>query len=167
MRRAIIAAMFAAALPAAAMAGPYQTVADSNPLFQTEQQPNEWRMYNYIGQHVFNANGDKVGVVHDVMFEQNGKVSTVLISVGGFLGVGAKLVGVPFQAITYVEKNGVRQITVPLTKEKLLAAPDYALTEKTRMDKARDKAEEAAEKAGEKASELKDRAMKKIDEYRK
>jgi sporulation protein YlmC with PRC-barrel domain len=161
MRRAIIAAAFAATLPTLAAA------ADAARPFVQEQQSNEWRMYNYIGQNVFNANGEKVGVVHDVMFEHNGKVTTVVISVGGFLGMGAKLVGVPFQAITYVEKDGVRQITVPLTKDTLKAAPDYALTEKTKLDKARDKAEEAAESAGQKASELKDRAMKKIDEYRK
>jgi sporulation protein YlmC with PRC-barrel domain len=166
MKRVFIAALLAATLPAAATAGPGQG-ADGSLLFLNEQQTNEWRMYNYIGQPVFNADGTKVGVVHDVMFEQNGKVTAVVISVGGFLGMGAKLVGVPFQAITYVDKNGVRQITIPLTKEKLMHAPDYALTERTRIDKVRDKTEAAAEKAGEKASDLKDRAMQKIDEYTK
>lgn len=167
MKRTLIAALLAVMLPAAAQAGPDQAAEGSSQLFLTGQQSNEWRMYNYIGQPVFNAAGAKVGTVHDVMFEQNGKVTAVVISVGGFLGMGTKLVAVPFQAITYVDKNEVRQITIPLTKEKLLAAPDYTLTEKTRLDKVRDKTEEAAEKAGDKASELKDRAIEKIDEYRK
>lgn len=166
MRRAVIAAAFAAIIPQAIFVT-NASAADANAPFVTEQKSGEWRMYNYIGRDVFNAAGDKVGKVHDVMFEHNGKVTTVVLSVGGFLGVGAKLVALPFQAITYLEKDGVRQIVVPLTKEVLMAAPDYALTEKTKLDKARDKAEEAAEKAGEKASELKDKAMKKIDEYRK
>lgn len=167
MRRAVIAAVFAAALPLSATAGGYQLVADTKTPFLSEQKPNEWRMYNYIGQAVFNDTGQKVGTVYDVVFEKNGTVTTVVISVGGFLGVGAKIVALPFQALTYMEKDGVRQITVPLTKETLKAAPEYALTEKTRIDKARDAAEDAAEKASEKASKLKDKAIEKIDEYRK
>ncbi len=69
--------------------------------------------------------------------------------------------------MTYNEQNGTRQIMVPLTKEALLAAPDYKLTEKTTFDKVKETAADAAQKASEKAVELKDKAAEKIGEMRK
>ncbi len=157
----LAAALMAVALPALAQAQ------DAATPFLTEQAAGEWRMNNYIGQPVTNASGEKVGYISDVLFDRSGRVTTIVLGVGGFLSVGAKQVALPYQAITYGEKDGARQIIVPLTKDVLLKAPDYTLTEQTTMDKVRQKASEAAEKASEKASELKDMAKKKLDEYRK
>lgn len=134
--------------------------------FKTEQAPGEWRAVNYVGQPIVNANGEKIGDINDVLFDRSGKITTVVIGVGGFLGLGEKRVALPFEAITYGEKDGVRQIMVPLTKEALQAAPAFKLTEKTTMDKVRETAGEVAAKATEKATELKDEAVKKIEEYR-
>ena len=135
--------------------------------FKTEQDPEEWRIANYVGQPIVNAEGNKIGDVNDVLFDRTGKITTVVIGVGGFLGLGAKKVALPFEAITYSDENGKRLIMVPLTKEALQAAPDYKLTEKTTMDRVRETASEVATKASEKASELKDQAVQKIEEYRK
>jgi hypothetical protein len=71
-----------------------------------------------------------------------------------------------YETLTYTEKDGQRLITVPLTKEALLAAPDFVYTEKTSLDKMREKAGEMAQKAGEKAGELTEEAKKKYEEYR-
>lgn len=161
MKSTVMAAVLALALPAAVLA---ETAAAP---FIAEQQSSEWRVNNYVGQHVYNATGQKVGDVNDILFDKTGKVTAVVLSVGGFLGMGVKYVALPYQAITYEDKDGVRQIVVPLTKDVLLKAPDFRETEKTTLDKVRDKAGAAAEKAGEKASELKDRAKKKIEEYSK
>ncbi len=135
--------------------------------FKTEQAMGEWRGFNYIGQPIVNSAGEKIGDVNDILFDRSGKITTVVIGVGGFLGLGEKSVALPFEAITYGEQAGARTIMVPLTKEALQAAPDYKLTEKTAMDKVREKAGEVATQASEKAVELKDQAAKKIEEYRK
>lgn len=162
MKRILFAAaMIALATPAIAQAG------DSSAPFVAEQAATEWRMNNYIGKPVMNANGEQIGTINDVLFDKSGSISTVAISVGGIMGVGGKLVAVPFSALTYTGANDARVITVPVTAEALKDAPAYTLTEKTTLDKVRDKAGEVAGKAGEKASELKDEAVKKIDEYRK
>ncbi|NJM33655.1 MAG: PRC-barrel domain containing protein [Rhodomicrobium sp.] len=105
---------------------------------------------NYIGQPIVNSTGEKIGDINDVLFDRTGKITTVVIGVGGFLGLGEKWVALPFEAITYGEKDGIRQIMVPLTKEVLKAAPDYTLTEKTALDKVREKAGEVASQASEK-----------------
>jgi sporulation protein YlmC with PRC-barrel domain len=135
--------------------------------FKLTQGANEWRIANYIGQPIVNASGEKIGDISDLLFDRGGKITTVVIGVGGFLGLGAKQVALPFEAVTYSEQNGQRQIMVPLTKEALQTAPDYTLTEKTTFDKVKERAGEVAEKASEKAGELKDQAVKKIEEYRK
>jgi sporulation protein YlmC with PRC-barrel domain len=157
----LAAAIMAAAFPAFAQAQ------DASAPFLTGQAAGEWRMNNYIGKPVFNASGERVGDIAEVLFDKSGRVTAVVIGVGGFMGMGAKSVALPYQAVTYGVKDGERQIIVPLTKEVLLKAPDYKLTEKTTLDKVREKAGEAAEKASETASELKEKAKKKIEEYRK
>ena len=135
--------------------------------FKTEQTSGEWRAANCVGQPIVNASGEKIGDVNDLLFDRTGKITTIVIGVGGFLGLGEKRVALPFEAVTYNEQNGTRQIMVPLTKEALLAAPDYKLTEKTTFDKVKETAADAAQKASEKAVELKDKAAEKIGEMRK
>lgn len=135
--------------------------------FVTTQSTGEWRANNYIGQPVVNASGEKIGDVNDLVFDKSGKISTVVVGIGGFLGMGEKNVGMGYETLTYTDKDGQRTIMVPLTKEALLAAPGYVYTEKTSLDKMREKAGEMAHQASEKAGELKDQAVKKIEEYRK
>jgi sporulation protein YlmC with PRC-barrel domain len=135
--------------------------------FKTEQAAGEWRSANYVGKPIVNASGEKIGDINDLLFDRTGKITTVVIGVGGFLGLGEKRVALPFEVITYSEEDGKRQIMVPLTKEALLAAPEFKLIEKTTMDKVRETAGEVATKASEKAGELKERAVEKIEEYRK
>jgi len=160
MRSTLLAAVFVA-FAAQAMAQ------STGSAFKLSQGSDEWRMANYLGKPIVNAAGEKIGDVSDVLFDHSGKITTVVIGVGGFLGLGAKQVGIPFEAVTYSQQNGERQIMVPLTKEALQTAPDYTLTEKTTFDKVKERAGEVAEKASNKAGELKDEAVKKIEEYRK
>jgi len=134
--------------------------------FLTTQGADEWRANNYIGRQVVNASGEKIGDVNDLLFDKTGKLTTVVVGVGGFLGMGEKQVAMRYETLTYTEKDGQRVIMVPLTKEALLAAPTFAYTEKTTLDVMREKAGEYATKAGEKAGELTDQAKKKIEEYR-
>jgi sporulation protein YlmC with PRC-barrel domain len=146
--------------------GSVSAMAVENAAFKTEQATGEWRAANYVGKPIVNAAGEKIGDVSDLLFDRTGKITTVVIGVGGFLGLGQKSVALPFEAVTYTDQNGTRQIMVPLTKEVLLAAPDYKMTEKTTFDKVKETAADAAQKAGEKATELKDKAAEKIDEMR-
>jgi sporulation protein YlmC with PRC-barrel domain len=135
--------------------------------FKTEQAAGEWRSANYVGKPIVNASGEKIGDINDLLFDRSGQITTVVIGVGGFLGLGEKRVALPFEAITYSDDGGKRQIMVPLTKEALMAAPDFKLTEKTTLDKVREAAGEVAAKASEKAGELREKAVEKIEEYRK
>ena len=135
--------------------------------FVTEQPATEWLAHVFIGADVQNATGENVGDVRDLIFDRTGRISTVVIGVGGFLGVGEKHVAVPFSALTYtVGKDNVRVISIALGKDELKQAPAFKAIEKTRMDLVKDKAADIGHKTVDKAVELKDQAAKKIDDMK-
>ena len=68
--------------------------------FATQQSANEFLARVFIGQAVHNTAGERLGDVNDLAFDRKGHISTVVIGVGGFLGMGEKSVGVPFSALT-------------------------------------------------------------------
>jgi sporulation protein YlmC with PRC-barrel domain len=136
--------------------------------FIVVQPANEWRARVFIGAKVQNNGGEIVGDVNDVMFDKTGRVSTVVLGIGGFLGVGEKDVAVPFSALSFaVGTEGQRIIVVPLSKDELKLAPAFKATEKTALDIVEEKALELGKTTSEKAGQLKDLAIKKIDDMKK
>jgi sporulation protein YlmC with PRC-barrel domain len=136
--------------------------------FVTQQPPTEWLARVFLGADVMNASGEKVGDVNDLVFDRTGRISTVVLGVGGFLGMGEKNVGIPYSALVYeVGKEGARIIVVALSRDALKEAPEFKALEKTTMDTVKDKASDMGHKTVDKAVELKDQAAKKIDDMTK
>jgi len=48
---------------------------------------------------------NKIGGVDDILIDKEGRVTVVIIGVGGFLGMGEKDVAVPFSSVRASEKN--------------------------------------------------------------
>lgn len=102
------------------------------------------------------------------MFDISGQISTVVIGVGGLLGMGEKIVAVPFADLTlHPEADGVRRIVLKASKESLKLAPAFIATEKTTLDAVRDKAVDLGHRTADKANELKGQAAKKLDDMTK
>jgi putative membrane protein len=80
---------------------------------------------DYYKQNVYDTSDNTVGEVSDVLLDKNGQVKAVILSVGGFLGLGGKYVSVPFNALQVTEKNGKRYLVMDTTKEALTSAPGY------------------------------------------
>jgi putative membrane protein len=80
---------------------------------------------DYYKQNVYNASDNTIGEVSDVLLDKDGRVKAVILSVGGFLGLGGKYVSVPFNALQVTEKNGKRYLVMDTTKEALNSAPGY------------------------------------------
>ena len=83
---------------------------------------------NIIGESVFNGPGDdaeNIGKVTDVVFDKDGNATSVVIGVGGFLGIGAKDVAFDFAKLQWAEKNGDRWLIASGTKEELSAQPAF------------------------------------------
>ena len=79
----------------------------------------------YYNEDVYDNQDNKIGDVNDILLDKDGRVSTVIIGVGGFLGVGEKDVAVPFTALKVAEKAGARYLVINATKEALEKAPGY------------------------------------------
>ncbi|MGX9180960.1 PRC-barrel domain-containing protein [Mesorhizobium sp. BHbdii] len=83
---------------------------------------------NIIGESVYNGTGDdaeNIGNVDDVVFDENGQAKSVVIGVGGFLGVGAKNVAFDYNKLQWAERNGDRWLIAQTTKDELTAQPDF------------------------------------------
>ncbi|MER9295132.1 PRC-barrel domain-containing protein [Mesorhizobium sp. M0621] len=83
---------------------------------------------NIIGETVYNGTGDdaqNIGSVNDIVLTKEGKAESLVIGVGGFLGLGAKNVTYDFNKAQWAEKNGDRWLVAQTTKEELQAQPDF------------------------------------------
>jgi len=69
--------------------------------YLTRQAPKDWTAEALIGRTVENGNGDDLGEINNVVINENGNVVAVVIGVGGFLGIGEKDVGVPFDVLDF------------------------------------------------------------------
>lgn len=84
-----------------------------------------WTVTNYYKQPVYDAQENKIGSVDDVLIDKQGKVTALILGVGGFLGVGEKDVSLPFSAVKMTKKNDKWWLTVNETKDSLIKAPGY------------------------------------------
>ena len=80
---------------------------------------------DYYKQNVYDTSDNSVGEISDVLLDKDGRVTAVIVSVGGFLGLGAKYVSVPFNALRMTEKDGKRYLVMDTTKDALMSAPGY------------------------------------------
>lgn len=64
----------------------------------------DWRTSKVVGLNVYNDNNEKVGSINDLLTDKSGTIKAAVLGVGGFLGVGAHLVAVPFDKIKFVNE---------------------------------------------------------------
>ena len=66
-----------------------------------------------------------IRVVTDFIVDNNGDVTTAVVSVGGWLGVGKKDVAVPFKDLKVASRDGKDWLVLNRTTEDLKIAPAY------------------------------------------
>ena len=64
----------------------------------------DWRASKLAGLSVYNDNNESIGSINDLLTDKSGNIKAAVISVGGFLGMGAHLVAVPFDKIKFVNE---------------------------------------------------------------
>ena len=97
-----------------------------------------------IGKDVVNIADEEVGTIADLVMDQDQKLVGVVLSVGGFLGIGEKWVAVPVDQIDFPTDEQPARLRVAVTEEQLKNAPDF-------MTRAEVEAEEAAQQAQQQA----------------
>jgi len=88
-----------------------------------QQSPTDMRAEKLIGMRVYNANGDEVGKVNDILLDKDGKVTGVVLSVGGVFGIGAKSVGLAWTELDVSPQQNLVQVSY--TKQQLESVPDF------------------------------------------
>ena len=85
-----------------------------------------WSAKRLIDTDVFNAQGQEVGEIEDVLVDNDGKVAGVVMSVGGgFLGLGDREVAISFQDLTIKrDSDGRPAVTTSLSQQALETAPE-------------------------------------------
>lgn len=124
MRRFAAFAMLAAAIvpraPAHAQGAPL-TVEQMKP--DPNTAATGYRVSKIINSSVVNDKDQAVGTVDDMIITSDQKVPYAILSVGGFLGVGTRLVAVPYSDLQ-ISKD---KIVLPqATRESLTKMPDFS-----------------------------------------
>jgi len=123
-----VTVMLLAGTTAMAADTPTPGAAEKNPAAQvlmTNVPGSALPISQFYNEDVYDAKDAKIGDVKDILVDKNGQIAAVILSVGGFLGLGEKDVAVPFNAIHLTEKNGNRYLVIDTTKEALQSAPGY------------------------------------------
>lgn len=76
-----------------------------------------------IGRNIQNAQNETIGEIKSVFIGKDGNVDSVMVGVGGFLGLGEREVQLNWSELN-VSQNG-EKVTVNLTKDQLKAKPEY------------------------------------------
>lgn len=85
------------------------------------------------GSLVYNADGDKLGSINDLMIDKrSGQIRYAVLEFGGFLGMGTDRYPLPWGTLKYDTR--MDGYVVPLDKAMLERAPRYAATDAPRYD---------------------------------
>ncbi len=80
---------------------------------------------NLIGADVKTAKGENVGSVNDLIIDQKGQVVAIVVSVGGFLGMGEKDVAIGWNEVTRSAISDDNALQIKSTREGLMSAPEF------------------------------------------
>jgi hypothetical protein len=92
------------------------------PSHASENPEGSLRAMAIIDQPVFNGQGQEIEELEDLVIKQNGNVKKALISVGGLLDVGDKLISVRYRAIEFAEGK----IAVDISQKQLENRPRFS-----------------------------------------
>ena len=81
------------------------------------------RARRLIGADVYNDSSELIGSVDDLMIGDDGTIGFAIISVGGFLGIGSRLVAVSFDSLTV--DDDYRVVLPGATREELERLPEF------------------------------------------
>ena len=80
------------------------------------------RASRLIGADVYNDGDEHIGTLDDLMIGDDGTVGFAILSVGGFLGIGSRLVAVTFDSLTIED---YRIVLPGATREELKRLPQF------------------------------------------
>lgn len=93
--------------------------------FQTNQGQDQWLVGNLWHKSVHNAAGQSIGDLNDFVVDKDGKITAVVIGVGGFLGLGEKNVAVDFDHLKQNGSISPNRLVLNMSEQDLRNAPAF------------------------------------------
>ena len=78
----------------------------------------QWRASKLMGLNVYNDSNEKLGDINELILDKDGKVSAVVIGVGGFLGMGEHDIAVSMDKLKFKEEAVRTSATTTTTTTK-------------------------------------------------
>ncbi len=130
MQKIAIALLLSGALALPALAQPKEAekkaAIPTNTFFKGQQANQYLARERLIGAKVVNKDNQTIGTIDDLILTSGNQIDGVILSVGGFLGVGQKQIGVRYGALKVTTADGKTTVALPAaTKEMLAAVPAY------------------------------------------
>ncbi len=91
-----------------------------------------------MGADIHGANGEKLAELSDVLIDDGtGSARYAVLSCGGVLGIGDKVVAVPFKSLRHTKTtDGGRRLSVDFDEQRIENLPDYDATPEAKHDEA-------------------------------
>jgi len=89
--------------------------------------PEERTAERLTGATAYTREGEDIGAVEELLLDADGKATHVVMDVGGFLGIGSRMVAIEIEQVEIMwndADNNVR-VLVPMTEDELNALPEY------------------------------------------
>lgn len=93
------------------------------------QKSDQWLASSFKGTDVIGNDNEKIGDVSDILFDKTGKIEAFIVSVGGFLGMGAKDVALAPTSFEVMpgdkSKNEADKLKLSMNKDQLKQAANF------------------------------------------
>ena len=99
-----------------------KTVSNPNLVVASVKMENGYRAGKVIGAAVYNDQNQQVGTVDDLILNQQNQVVLAVVSVGGFLGVGGKLIALPYENL---KRDNAKILISNADKNTLATMPNF------------------------------------------
>lgn len=93
-----------------------------------------WRASKLTGLDVYNEANEKLGDINELIVDKDGKISAVVIGIGGFLGVGEHDIAITMDKLKFVETPVRTSSSAPATTERRETTTGAATTTTTARD---------------------------------
>ena len=114
------------AAPAApAASGAARATGSTSAKFLTLQKDGEHISSDIVGMSVVNSAGENVGKISNLLIDKEHRVTGAVLSVGGFLGLGAKSVAVPWESLKIENRDNKQVAVIAMSNDEIVNAPDF------------------------------------------
>jgi sporulation protein YlmC with PRC-barrel domain len=96
--------------------------------YPARQDTRQWLGSNLIGAKVVSASNETIGRIANLVINDDGAIESVVIAVGGVLGVGAKEVAVTYRSLNIVRNKAgdtIDHVTLAATKSDMRHAAEF------------------------------------------